>query len=310
MRILITLPIVIIQTITASDSSSSTKIEVIGAGLGRTGTLSLKAALETLGYRSYHYVGDVRHAKAWADLAAASGRSSSSNDTEKASMIDGIIDTIVADGYTATMDNPAADIYMHLFQRYPDAKVVLTVRDSPRAFASSWKTLYRSIEATERDFSLAFPTFFQWIPLFRNLKELRCFIGTTHLELPPCELLKHWDRHDEGWLEEQYEKHNRHVKNTIREDQLLVFNVKEGWGPLCQFLDKPVPNADTTPFPHVKVNSSIALQELRKTFTILVYIWIPLLVTTVASIYFCCSSRRRRRLRTGRHEGAKREKNE
>jgi hypothetical protein len=66
---------------------------------------------------------------------------------------------------------------------------------------------------------------------------------------------------------------------------LLVFNVKEGWEPLCQFLGKEVP---TEPFPHVKVNNAEALQQLRKQFMIVVYGWIPALVVTIgaAAFYF------------------------
>ena len=241
-------------------------IEVIGAGLGRTGTLSLQAALEQLGYKGHHFV-DFSHAKQWADLAH--GKTS----------VDAIIDLIVENGFTATTDNPTADIYKDLFKRFPDARVILTVRDSPETFAKSWKTLYDSVEVTERDFSWKFPSFFQWIPTFRHLKEMRCFMGTTHLELGPCEL---WDRHSEGWLEEQYERHNQHVIDTIPEDQLLVFNVKEGWEPLCKFLDKPVP---ANPFPHAKINSASGLQDLRLMFIVVIYCWIPLLLAFLCLAY-------------------------
>lgn len=242
-------------------SVAQAAIEIIGAGLGRTGTLSLQAALEELGYgKGYHFV-DFSHAKQWADLA--NGKTS----------VDSIIDLIVEGAFTSTMDNPSADIYEDLFRRFPDSKVVLTVRDTPQKFAASWKALYRSLEVTERNFSFKFPSFFQWIPAFRYLKEMRCFMGTTHLQLEPCEFLKHWDQHEDGWLEEQYERHIQHVTNTIPEEQLLVFNVKQGWEPLCKFLGKPVPNS---PFPHVKVNTASGLDQLRSIFVFVIYGWVPL----------------------------------
>jgi hypothetical protein len=254
-------------------SAASAAIEVIGAGLGRTGTLSLRDALEELGYeKTYHFI-DFGHAKHWADVAKG-----------KAS-IDSVIDSMIKDGYNATMDNPSADIYLNLFQRFPEAKVILTLRDSPQQFASSWKELYRSIEVTERSFSPKFPSFFQWLPVFLRLKEMRCFMGTTHLGLPPCELLKNWRMHPNGWLEEQYERHNQHVIENIPRDQLLVFNVKDGWEPLCRFLDKPIPKV---PFPHPKVNSSESLKKLRKIFVMIVYAWIPVMVVLIISFSICC----------------------
>jgi hypothetical protein len=256
----------------------SASIEIIGAGLGRTGTLSLQSALEVLGYKGYHFV-DFSHAKQWADVANG------------VTSVDTVIDLMLEKGFTATMDNPAADIYEDIFRRFPDARVILSVRDSPEKFAKSWKTLCETIEVTERDFSLKFPSFFQWIPTFRYLKEMRCMMGTTHLGLSPCELIKHWDQHDEGWIEEQYERHNQHVIDTIPEEQLLVFNVKDGWEPLCKFLGKPVP--DDQPFPHVKVNNAAGLQELRQIFIVAVYIWIPLIVAIILMCsFFCCRCRR------------------
>jgi hypothetical protein len=110
-------------------------------------------------------------------------------------------------------------------------------------------------------------------------------MGTTHLGLLPGELTHGWRNHGDNWLAEQYKRHNQHVQEHVNKEQLLVFNVKEGWEPLCQFLGKEVP---TEPFPHVKVNNAEALQQLRKQFMIVVYGWIPALVVTIgaAAFYF------------------------
>lgn len=246
-------------------------IQVICAGLGRTGTLSLTLALQELGYRPYHFV-DFAHAAAWADLA---------RHPDDAKRIDDMIDSIVQDGYTATLENPTSDIYQDILRRYPSAKVILTVRDTPAAFEQSWKTLFNTMVVTEQDFSWTFPSFFQWIPLFRHLKQTRQFMGTTHLALPPAALTHGWRGSPGGWLAEQYERHNQHVQTHVPSDQLLVFNVKQGWAPLCEFLGKPVP-ADT-PFPHSKVNDAKALRELKQTFLIAVYAWIPLVIVSTAT---------------------------
>lgn len=246
-------------------------IQVICAGFGRTGTLSLTEALKTLNYKPYHFV-DFNHHQQWSEFAK--GKRS----------VDDIIDLIVEDGYNATLENPTSDVYTDILQRYPNAKVILTVRDSPEAFVNSWKVLFDTMVITEQRFSWKFPSFFGYIPLFRNLKQTRYFMGTTHLGLAPGELTHGWRTYGDDWLVEQYNRHNEHVQDHVKTGQLLVFNVKEGWGPLCQFLEKEVP---TAPFPHVKLNNAKALKELRKKFLFVVYGWIPTLVVTIGTAAFC-----------------------
>jgi hypothetical protein len=239
-------------------------IQVICAGLGRTGTLSLTDALKVLGYKPYHFV-DFNHLEEWAEFSRGKGTA------------DDLFDLIEKDGYTATLENPTSDIYQDLLRRYPDAKVVLTVRDTPPAFTKSWKTLFDTMIITEQTFSWRFPCFFGYIPLFKNLKQIRQFMGTTHLGLPPGELTHGWRNHSDEWLVEQYERHNQHVIDTVPKEQLLVFNVKEGWGPLCEFLGtKEVPNES---FPHSQVNTTASLKRMRQQFLAVVYGWIPTLLT-------------------------------
>lgn len=184
------------------------------------------------------------------------------------------------------MDNPTADIYMDIMKKKTNAKVILSVRDSPQQFAKSWKVLYETLSKQQSE-TFPFLSFFQWIPAFWYLKRIRCFMGTTHLGLPQCHLLKQWDEYPNGWLEEQYQRHNQHVMETVPVDQLLIFNVKEGWEPLCRFLDKTVPT--DKPFSYVKVNTSNGLLELKQTMIIVTYLWIPLLlVIAVAASWACC----------------------
>lgn len=245
-------------------------IKIIGAGLGRTGTYSVKMALEKLGYKVYHYI-DMKHSKYWYDYVEGQ---LTTND---------IIDRIVSDGYNATIENPTCDIYSDLYDRFPSAKVVLTVRDNSEQFERSWKTLFHTMIVTEYPFTLYYPSFFQFVSLFRHLKTIRCFMGTTHLNLKSCELTnKGWRNQRDGWLAKQYERHNEHVTKTIPSDRLLVFNVKQGWDPLLKFLDIDKtnrPRYDTIrnePFPNSKgINDTSSLKMLRIYFLILIYGWIP-----------------------------------
>ena len=92
-------------------------IQIVGAGMGRTGTKSLQAALDLLGYKTYHFPLPA-HAETWARHAEGTVSS------------DAVLEMIVQDGFTATCDQPPADLYAEQLRKYPGAKVVLTVRDS------------------------------------------------------------------------------------------------------------------------------------------------------------------------------------
>lgn len=266
------------------DPSAEGGIEVIVAGLGRTGTFSLAAALDVLGYSTYHYV-QLSHSAQWADWA--SGLKSD----------DDMIDLIVESGYNATLDNPAADMYDRLGERYPQSKVVLTIRDSPTKWARSWMALFDTMEVTERPFSFTFPSPFQFVPLFKHLKAMRCKMG-THLGLEPCELTRGWrDKADSRkWLVTQYEAHNLQVMNTVPADRLLLLNVKEGWEPLCSFLGKDVPRDAETgekiPFPNASegVNDMESLRRLKIGFTVVVYGWIPSIFLVMTASLMCAKA--------------------
>lgn len=261
----------------SSESAAASKhekgVQVICAGMGRTGTMSLTEALNILGYKTYHYL-DVSHHQAWADLA--SGKKTSEE----------VIEMIAREGYNATLENPTSDIYQDILKKYPNAKVVLTVRDTPEAFCKSWKTLFDTMVITEQTFSFKYPSFFGFIPLFANLKQIRYFMGTTHMKLNPGDLTHGWRNKGDSWLAKQYENHNQHVQSNVEKKNLLVFNVKEGWSPLCKFLGKPVPEGD---FPNVQVNTTSALLKLRQTFNMIVYLWIPTTLTLGAAALYLWS---------------------
>jgi|EP00802_Teleaulax_amphioxeia_P023297 hypothetical protein len=241
------------------------EIEVIGAGLGRTGTLSLKAALDILGYQTYHFV-HPPHAKMWAEFSQ--GRAGS----------DAVLDLIVQSGHNATCDNPACDLYEEQLKKYPAAKVILTVRDDGARWARSWQTLMAFIEVQERPFSWRYPTFIQWIPFMRHWKTMRSLMG-THFGLPPGELIRGWRSKPDpaAWLAQQYEAHNAKVRATVPAPKLLVFNVKEGWAPLCKFLGREIPDQ---PFPNV--NEAAELERAATIMIVLSYLWVPTLASLVA----------------------------
>ena len=192
-------------------------LSVIGAGFGRTGTLSLKLALEELGLAPCYHMMDVILRP---DFATHWSRAA------KRGAVDW--DEIFAD-YRSAVDWPVCDYYRELADWYPDAKVILTVRNAELWFSSTQNTIFSSIN-----------NFFeQQSPIGEIVRGIanRHFGGTIH---------------DRFLLVEGYERHNAEVKSTIPAQRLLQFDVAEGWDPLCEFLGKPVPEK---PFPSTNSTS-------------------------------------------------------
>jgi Sulfotransferase domain len=197
-------------------------IQVIGAGLGRTGTLSLKAALEELGFaRCYHMVEVLAHkddAGIWD--AAARGES-----------VDW--DALFAD-YQSTVDWPSCSFYHELSERYPGAKVILTVRDPERWYDSARQTIYFVRSALPGWISLFMPR----MRTFGRMIDRIIWTGTFQGRFE-----------DRAFAIDVFKRHNDDVRRQVPADRLLVYDVREGWGPLCAFLGVPVPEGK--PFPHL-----------------------------------------------------------
>jgi Sulfotransferase domain len=165
-------------------------------------------------------------------------------------------------------------------QLYPDAKVILSVRDSATEWAESFQVIQNLIMTLEEPFSWTYPN---WIPLVMaektvNNHKIRCHLGTNTLNLDPCELIYGLGR-DLEFLKQHYEKHNRRIREIVPPEQLLEFNVKEGWKPLCNFLGHDVPERD---FPwRSKARQFKGGANFCKATT---YLWIPALLSMVLMI--------------------------
>ena len=194
-------------------------LELIGAGLGRTGTLSLKAALERIGYGPCYHMIEVlvapERGRHWLEQTR-----SGSHDWDA-----------IFHGYRATVDWPAAAFWRELVERYPDAKVLLSLRDADRWYDSVMNTIYHTLtqEPPERapealrDFhKMVYPLIFE-----------RTFEGRLK---------------DRAHAKRVFEKHNQAVIDAIPASRLLVYQPGDGWEPLCRFLHMPVPDED---FPHL-----------------------------------------------------------
>jgi hypothetical protein len=199
-------------------------LKIIGAGFGRTGTLSLQAALQELGFAKCHHMMEMfKHpSKAIGFLAAVNGEPVDWDD--------------LLDGYQATVDWPCCTFYKELMIHSPDAKVILSVRDPERWYASAFSTIYRaSLHAGISS----------WIPIIKNVVAMiqrLIWDGTFDGRFS-----------DKSFAIEQFQRHNQEVLDTVPAEKLLVFEVTQGWEPLCKFLDVPMPN---TPFPHLNDKKS------------------------------------------------------
>ena len=205
-------------------------LEVIGAGFGRTGTMSLKVALENLGFGPCYHMTEVFANPEHVELWEAAAR-------DEPVDWDGLFR-----GYRATADWPGAAFYEELMARYPEAKVILTVRDPERWYESTRSTIYELTVTASRS-----PTFRLLFGAMRFLRFGRIGRGNLANEIV-------WDGTFDGRFEDRryaievFERHNAEVRRRVPPDRLLVYEVKEGWSPLCEFLGVEEPDA---PFPHV-----------------------------------------------------------
>lgn len=200
-------------------------MKIIGAGFGRTGTVSLKQAFDHLGYPCYHMQEVMKayrrgHVEQWD--AALDGKD---------------IDwDALFSGFEATVDFPACMFYQELMVAFPDAVVVLSVRDP-----QSWWQSYSKLLGLVSKASL-----FSFVPMFREFSAMN-----THLVD-----VVFGGAMDRDTCIARYIQHIEEVKTTVPAARLLVYSVAEGWEPLCRFLDHPVPDI---PFPH----ANAGIRELR-----------------------------------------------
>jgi hypothetical protein len=198
-------------------------MKVIGAGFGRTGTTSLKAALEQLGFGPCYHMTEVlahpEHADVWLD--ASRGRPV---DWES-----------FLHNYPSGVDFPVSNFYVELMERYPDAKVLLSIRDAEKWYTSCIKTIH----AITQDVPMRWMG--RYLPRVGKVNELATEViwkgtfGGRFLDKDHAIAI--------------YHRHNEEVRRRVPESRLLVFDVKEGWEPLCRFLEVPVPEG--IPFPHL-----------------------------------------------------------
>jgi hypothetical protein len=202
------------------------KLKVIGAGGPRTGTASLKDALEILGFgKTFHMERLFNHpdeVKYWHELF-----DTGKTDFDK-----------LFNGFASTVDFPGYLNYKILLEKYPAAKVILTERDPNEWYESAINTVHAATPQTIGQKlnilkKMIFSARFRKISKSFLLVEKYLWKGQYRGQFKNKELAL-----------QIYNDFNEEVKNHVKADQLLCYKISDGWGPLCEFLDVPVPNAE------------------------------------------------------------------
>ena len=221
-------------------------LKVIGAGFGRTSTNSLKVALEKLGYSPCHHMKEVMP------------RAEQVNWFKRAGAGEEVDWDVVFDDFQAACDWPSAKFHKELAAKYPDAKIVLSVRDANKWYDSTLSTIFAATESI--------PRWLRWLsPRMRAIHEM-----VTRVV---------WEGEfngrftDEAYAKQVFLQHIEEVKAHYPPERLLVHQPADGWKPLCEFLGKDIPNE-----PYPRVNEAHEIERLVKVLKALGYLPYLLLV--------------------------------
>ncbi|HTA28089.1 MAG TPA: sulfotransferase [Bacteroidia bacterium] len=202
-------------------------LKIIGSGMGRTGTHSLKEALEILGFgKCYHMVELFKNPDGLKCFTDAENGKTPDWDS-------------LFNGYQSAIDYPVAKYYKELIKKYPDAKVIHTVRDPDSWYKSCMETIFWASKPNAGR--------------ILNMMVRMPFSSDLRKRLPVLKyngslIDKEFGNNlnDKARVLQSFQKRTEEVLATVPKERLLVFKVQDGWEPLCKFLNVPIPN---TPFP-------------------------------------------------------------
>ncbi len=240
-------------------------LELIGAGFGRTGTWSTFAALNRLGFPSYHMQevilnkANKGHLDFWRKVAN-SPPGSQHNWNQ------------VFANYKATVDNPGCCVWRELMAAYPDAKVLLTLH--PRGAEAWYESTIDTIHFTETLWQFKV---LEWLTPFG-----RKFGDLSHKLV--------WGRTLGGVMDDRakavarYNAYTEEVIAAVPPEKLLVYKVSDGWAPLCDFLGVAQPN---DPFPNLNDRESVKkiIRDIIKGSYIMLGLVVAAIVVGLAALW-------------------------
>jgi len=240
---------------------------LIGAGLPRTGTKSTRAALkQLLGGDIYHMTTLIEeredHRPIWRKIMAGKG-------TEED------LKSLLRD-FRGGVDYPVSFYYKEIMEVFPNGKVLLTVRDPVKWYESVRNSIQKLIKAMT-----SFPA--SWVAFLIGKQDIVELVKEMADSIPSCStmglgMFSAVENGQETALK-FWEEHVNEVKNHVPPDKLLIWEVKEGWGPLCKFLYVPQPS---TPFPRMNDTAEV-LAGLRnlKIISWMVIVGLPMLLAAL-----------------------------
>ena len=190
-------------------------VQIIGAGMGRTSTMSLKHALEMLGFAPCHHMIEMKNVP---NTAEGWHRAALGEEVDYAALLE---------GYQASCDWPSSAFWKPLSETFPEAKIILTERPAEKWWSSISQTIFVSL-TSPRDMTVA--------PERRAQRDMAEEVIVRHTFGGNVT--------DKDHVLAVYRAHNAAVKAAFGPERLLVFDGAEGWEPLCAFLGVRVPDAD------------------------------------------------------------------
>jgi hypothetical protein len=203
-------------------------LEIIGPGFGRTGTSSLKTALEHLGYGPAHHMFEVRDNAAQLPYWQALARGERVNWDA------------VFDAYRSQVDWPGARYWRELAAHYPDAKIVLTVRDPDEWYDSIQRTILKLLSDRA---AIGDPHVRGVIEMAYSIVDVGEFGGRLA---------------DRNYAISVFNQHIADVQAAFSGARLLTFDVEQGWAPLCRFLGREIPSIS---FPRLNSSKQFVNEE-------------------------------------------------
>ncbi len=250
------------------DKGNKKGLKIIGAGWGRTGTTTLKKALEMLGYDPTYHMHDivsnpVKYIPLWTqitrlpfpkDLDEFITKYSEyvypvDKDTEESKRKRREIFEEIFDGYEAAVDLPESAFFVELMEMYPNAKVILSTRDFESWYRSATNTVLNFHPHNTNSTLYGVKILHYLTPASISMRSIANFFSV----IP-------WKKGKKG-MQIAYDAWVEHVKQIVPKEKLLIVQVgKEGWKPFCDFLE--IQKCPTEPFPHVNDEAEM-LQRFR-----------------------------------------------
>jgi len=208
-------------------------MKVIFAGYSKCGTKTMREAFALLGYENWDIQENYKYERErWLKIFKHGGGKEDFYQMYKE------VDSVT--------DIPSFHFWEEILGAFPDAKIVFCQRDEDEWWASRRKMLMSRQSFKLRAMRMLSP----------SLRAMQDFLWLGHAVTEGWYAVEPWFGYGnmpEQLLRRAYRRHNRNVLENAPKDRLLVFDLKEGWEPLCRFLNVPVPDC---PFPHNNKNAT------------------------------------------------------